>query len=525
MRKFLRENWILLSIILVAILLRFWNIANIPGGLFPDEAANGLDVNSILHGHLQPFFERGNGREALFFYFLALSVMLFGRGAWQLHIVTPIFGIAEILATYFLVKRLFGKRVAYLAAFFYAVSSYAVSLNHNAFRANLIPLFTVLTFLFLVKVFQTENPKARRRAALAAGISFALGFYTYIAYRMMIPLLFGLAVILLFAYRQRLRETLRTYSREGALFILGFAVTISPLAYYFLTHPGSFVGRAGEVSIFSKNLNNGNVAVTALGVFRETILGFFTQGDQNWRHNVSGFPFLSPFLSPFFAVSLAIFTWAIFRFLWQAWRKKLQAPTIYLALVGIWFWFMLAPELTTAEGIPHGLRLIGVIPPLFILPAWSADKLWGWFTRLDFLRDGKYVLAVFFLGGIFFYNVVLFYGISVNSPDYYYAFRADLTDVSRYLNERNRMEQTYLSLDAYSVQTVQFLTTDTNQPYTLVDPAHTFELTLKPGDQVIFTQSTLYDRLKFLQSHPKARLLRTDTNQFGQINMLVYQEL
>lgn len=44
----------------------FYGLKSVPGGLFPDAAANGLDANLILTGQHSPFFERGNGREALF---------------------------------------------------------------------------------------------------------------------------------------------------------------------------------------------------------------------------------------------------------------------------------------------------------------------------------------------------------------------------------------------------------------------------------------------------------------------------
>src|SRR6185503_16425067 len=127
------QKFALGAIILLAIFFRFWQIKTFPGGLFPDEAANGLDINSIFQGHLQPFYERGNGREALFFYLLALSVSIFGRGFWQHHIVTGIVGVSEILVAYLLVKRLFGKRIALLTSFFMAASSYPVMLNRNAF--------------------------------------------------------------------------------------------------------------------------------------------------------------------------------------------------------------------------------------------------------------------------------------------------------------------------------------------------------------------------------------------------------
>jgi 4-amino-4-deoxy-L-arabinose transferase-like glycosyltransferase len=523
MKKFLKDNWILLSILVVGFIFRFWQISSLPGGLFPDEAANGLDINNIFKGEISPFYERGNGREALFFYFIALVVAIFGRGPWQHHIVSAGFGFVAILATYFLTKRMFGRRVALMASFFMAVSSYAVTVSRTAFRANTVPLFATLTLLFLVKFFQTDDTKTKYWSAAAAGLSFALGFYTYISFRMMLPLLVGFGALLFLANRTDWKKLFQTYTKYKAVFAASFILGFAWLGSYFIAHPASFVGRAGHVSIFNKDLNNGDVLGTFFGVLKTTLLGFFTDGDLNWRHNVSGHPFLSPFLSPFFAIGLIFFTGAMFVLLKQVWQKKIKSETVYLALCGCWFWFMMVPEITTAEGIPHGLRLIGVIPVIFIMVAWGINWIWGKITSPD-MTWPKYYFAILFFLIVGVYNFYLYFVVAANSPDYYYAFRSDLTSVSKYLNERNSKDKTYLSLDTFSVQTTDYLTTQTNQPYILVDPASTYQIKLKKGDQVIFTMSTLFDRIKFLENHRSVKLVREEINQFGRITMLVYEQ-
>lgn len=519
----LANCWLIL-ILLAAFVFRFWLITTLPGGLFPDEAANGLDVNSILAGQAAPFYERGNGREALFFYALAVSVAIFGRGPWQHHIVSAGFGFFAVLAGYFLTKRLFGKNIALLASFLYAVSSYAVTLSRTSFRANAIPLLTTLTLLFLVKAFQEKKKSAKIRSALLAGICFGLGFYTYISFRMMIPLLLILGLILVYANRNRLKKAIKPYLNPFWAFASSFAAAFAWLAYYFIRHPQSIFGRAGQVSIFNADLNQGDVLGTFLRVLKVTILGFFTAGDLNWRHNVSGFAFLSPTVSPFFAMGLIIFTIAIWRLFSEAREKKIRSQTLSMGLAAMWFWFMIVPEISTAEGIPHGLRLVGVMPAIFIFAGWCLYKVWEYIKQSNILPVWKKLYAVIFLSSIFVYNFTLYFGIAANSPEYYYAFRSDLTRVSQYLNQRNLPAKTYLSLDKFSVQTVDYLTTETGNPYVLIDPAETYKIRLKPGDQVIFTMSTLFDRLKFMAHNHDANLVYQERNNFGEITMLVYQK-
>lgn len=523
MKKFVKNNWLLLLILGLAAFFRFWQITSLPGGLFPDEAANGLDINNMFKGEVAPFYERGNGREALFFYFLAASVALFGRGPWQHHIISAGFGFAALIATYFLANRMFGKRVALMATFFMAVSSFAVTVSRTAFRANTVPLLATLTLLFAVKFFQSEDKKTKYWSAALSGLFFALGLYTYTSFRMMVPLMIGFGALLFLGNRTNWKDLFKTYTKYKLAFAAGFFVGFSWLLSYFIQHPGSIVGRAGQVSIFNKDLNNGDILGTFIEVIRLTLANFFTEGDLNWRHNVSGQPFLSPFISPFFAGALIISTIAIFVLLKQVWQQKIKAPTVYLALMAFWFWFMLVPEISTAEGIPHGLRLIGVIPVIFILSAYGINWLWEKITSPEATWAKTYFVILFF-AIVTLYNFYLYFVIAAGSPDYYYAFRSDLTTVSNYVNQRNLKERTFLSLDKFSVQTTDYLTSEKNQPYILVNPEKTYEVKLKKGDQVIFTMSTLFDRIKFVETHPNAKLIREDKNQFSQIIMLVYEQ-
>ena len=195
-----------------------------------------------------------------------------------------------------------------------------------------------------------------------------------------------------------------------------------------------------------------------------------------------------------------------------------------MGLAAMWFWFMIVPEISTAEGIPHGLRLVGVMPAMFIFAAWCIYKVWGNIKQSNLLPAWKKLYAAIFLSSIFVYNFTLYFAVAASSPEYYYAFRSDLTQISRYLNQRNLPAKTYLSLDKFSVQTVDYLTTETGNPYVLLDPAETYKIRLKPGDQVIFTMSTLFDRLKFLARNRDANLVYEKRNDFGEITMLVYQK-
>lgn len=516
---------LLITVIVIASFFRLWQLKSIPGGLFPDEAANGLDiVNYIFKGHQSPFFERGLGRESLFFYLQALSVKIFGIGHWQMHFVSAIIGILTVILTWFFAKKLFNTRVAFAASFLMATSSWHVTLSRTGFRAILVPFFSIL-FFYLVYLTYKEAP-GKKRLVLAAltGIALALGLYTYISFRfvsVIIAFLFGF--ILLVSWR-----ILKAYFKEIIIVLIFFILVVAPLAVYFVHHPASFMGRSGYVSIFNKDMNQGDLVGTFLYVAKKTFWMFFTDGDLNWRHNTSGFSMLNPIVSPFFSLGFLYCLGIIVFYLIKRklFRKEfLEKYFKYLFLIA-WFILMLGPSILSAESIPHGLRSIGAMPAVFILAAIFIDFLWG---KLESLLKIKYIslfLAIF-LGLILFnsliYDYNLYFGISANSPGFYYAYRSDLTTVSNYLNQRNLKEKTYLVLDPYSVQTPEFLTAYYNQPYILVDPATSYKISLKPGDQIVFTQSTIFDTRKFQEYHPEDSLVEQDLNQFNEIIMRVYQ--
>ncbi len=593
----------LVLIILLAIFFRFYQIQRMPGGLFPDEAANGLDINLMQQGHLQPFYERGNGREALFFYMEWGSVALFGKGPWQHHIVSSTIGVLSVLLCFLFTRKLFSMEtfnedefekseknktraiwIALLAAFLMAVSTWHVVLSRTAFRAILIPLFATLTLYLLLLTYEAVSLKKGLLFAALTGASFALGFYTYIAYRMMVFILIMLLLWPLLAKirQKQLWQTIKSYKFLVASFLLAFVVFIYPIAKYFYQHPGSFVGRAGQVSVFNPSLYtiNGQTLVgtpvisqvlPVVGeVFKTQMAAFFTHGDLNWRSNISGLPFLSPLVSPFFGVCLLV---VIILGIWYFFTPlKRQKYWKYFLLTG-WFFGMMLPVITTAEGIPHGLRSIGVIPSVFIISALGLyefgslvmklhNRLWSFKPKAlesptfpevhindqnnpqDQSNSNKHLfkgygivvcafkaVIILFCVGLIFQSYFYYFVYAANSPENFYYFRSDLTPVSCYLNYYGQKQNTYLVLDKFSVQTPDYETevdgghpsNPRNNPYIQVDPEDSWKLpTLQSGDQVVFTQSSIFDIKKFKQYHPETNLTYELRNKFGQAVLAVY---
>src|SRR3989338_5049749 len=198
---------ILLAILAIAAFFRFYHLAQIPPGLYPDVAINGNDALTALKTHnFKVFYPENNGREGLFINLIALSFWLFGVSVWTIKIVPAIFGLLTVLGIFFLTKQLFSyfatrraEIIALLSTLFIAVSFWHVNFSRLGFRAIMVPFILVWSFYFLFKGLDLAH--RHQTGALIclplAGLFFGLGFYTYIAFRvapliLLVPVIFEL---------------------------------------------------------------------------------------------------------------------------------------------------------------------------------------------------------------------------------------------------------------------------------------------------------------------------------------------
>jgi len=183
LKKLLKDKYLLafLGIILLAIFFRFFKLAYLPPGLHPDEAANGLDIIGFLEqGKHSVFFATNGPRESLFFYLQSIGVLFFGYTIYGLRFMAAFVSVGAVIATYFLAKELFGKRVGLLSAFLMAVIPWYLVISRDGFRANLTPLFVSTTLYFFIKSYREK----KILYYLLFGASLGLGFHSYLSFRL-----------------------------------------------------------------------------------------------------------------------------------------------------------------------------------------------------------------------------------------------------------------------------------------------------------------------------------------------------
>ena len=435
----------LLAILIVAAFFRLWKLNSIPPGLYPDVAINGNDVlNTLKSGDFKVFYSENNGREGIFMWFIALSFIVFGPSVWAIKIVPAIFGILTVLGLYLLTKeilkplnsklsRLAGSRtagkilnpetVALFSSFFLAISFWHVNFSRLGFRAILVPFSLVFAFYFLLKGLREK----RIVPALISGFFFGFGFYTYISYRFVVLIMAAVFTCWWLIYKKE--ETQKKFLKISAFCLLITFIVALPIGIYFLKNPQDFLGRAGGVSIFNSKApiyNLGKSIILHLSMFN-------LQGDGNWRHNLAGSPELLWPVGIFFLIGIIL----SIKNLTVSFKNKNYSQFSIYCLLFTWFISMLLSGFLSSEGIPHALRVIGVIPVVFIFAAlgteWVLKKLKNFFKTKSQLIIFYFCLVIFFLSLTFAEFDKYFYQWGKN-PEVKNAFAQDYLDMGNYLN-------------------------------------------------------------------------------------------
>jgi 4-amino-4-deoxy-L-arabinose transferase-like glycosyltransferase len=355
---------LLLSLVAAAFAVRAFLINDIPSGVYPDEAVNGTDALTAWENRdFRWFYENNNGREGLYINLIALSTALFGNTVFALKLWSILAGTLAVLGVYLLGKELFAsRRAGIIAAFLMAFSFWAINFSRIGFRASFVALILTFSFFFLFQGIRTK----RIAPFVWSGLIFGIGFHTYIAFRLAPAILLVIAIALLLSQQR----VIRTYWKHALAFLVAMMITAAPIAFNFITHPEHIGSRSGSISVFSPEVNDGDLVGTIVETTSLSIAKYFVWGDQNWRHNFPPFPILDPLT----AISLGIgLVWIIqewFRCLWRRirYQERDYGFVISSFLLGS-FVIMLAPEFLTAEGIPHALRAIGTQPFVFLIAA------------------------------------------------------------------------------------------------------------------------------------------------------------
>jgi 4-amino-4-deoxy-L-arabinose transferase-like glycosyltransferase len=452
--KITKEFWLLAGIMAVAIFTRTYNLAAVPPGLWPDEALNGVQA---IQEPLKIFYPENQGREGLIMALDKLSFDALGVSMFAFRLVPAIIGILTVLGVYLLALELFKpafakamagkeKTLALLAAFFVATSFWHINFSRINFRAIMLPMVLVYSFYFLFLGMRKKS----WWPFVASGLVFGTGFYTYTSFRLAPVILF---TVLFFWWLASKKENgQKKFFGHSLLMLLATFFTALPIGLYFLMgHMQDFFGRVGGISVFSQP----NPLLAFLESLGLHLAMFNIYGDPNMRHNYSGDPQLFWPVGILFLVGFFLMLKrGIFNFKQKNWKEFLPYITLF-----IWFFVMLLPGALTYEGMPHALRVIGVIPAAYILAALGGVYLYG---KLKIAIKNKAVLAsivVIFLVFSGIMPVCRYFCQWARNPETANAFSKDLVAMGNFLKTSPDTYEKYVIMYGgdLPVQTVKLI--------------------------------------------------------------------
>jgi len=359
-----RHRWAI-ALALAVILLgaagaRLADLSTNPGGLNPDEGAEGISGRQILRDptYRPVFIIEDAGREALYAYTVAAGFAIAGDSVLTLRTVAVLWGLAGLVAIW-LIGRRFGTGAGLAAAAWAAGSLWLIAISRDGMRNTIVPFFCGIAFVALLG----WHDRPSRRMSVLAGATLAIStLYTYQA----LKLLPFLALFWILWIRRSDPPTYRRLRGQGGWLVASFLVVGAPMIAFAISDPQDYLGRAIGVSAFNPAIaletNLADHVVRTLGMF-----AFF--GDPNARHDVAALPMLSWPLALVFVVGLVV--------LWRN-RNDARHSLVLLSLP----MFLLPPLLATEGGSPHFLRALGLAVPVAITIGIGAQELARLLARL-----------------------------------------------------------------------------------------------------------------------------------------------
>lgn len=419
MNNFIRKNIysiIFACIIVLSIVLRFYQLGSNPPSLDWDEVSSGYNAYSILktgsdeYGNKTPLSFRSfdDYKPPVYIYLTTISVALFGLNEFAVRLPAGVIGVIAVISVYFLSLEIFQnfdkqkrQMIGLTAAFFLSISPWHLQFSRAAFEGGIGICFLMLSLIFFFK--------GTRRSIyyFLFAIFFILSLYSYHSFRLINPVL--LIILCALFYKDLLKQKVAV-----GFSILLIVIAASPIYISFINPQGTGA-RLSMVTVFANPelqklsadqiilakkthdtvkeiLYNRRFIFIPLvidGYFAHFNFDFlFLHGDSGVQHHAYNMGMLYLWDLPFIIIGV------LYLF------KKTNKRILILFLL-----FLIAPlpgAITT--GAPHPVRAIAMIPAFQIFAAT------GFIISCFFLLRKKQIgrllvgiIAVFLMWNIFYY--------------------------------------------------------------------------------------------------------------------------
>ena len=475
------KNKILLIIIIVlAFLLRFWKLDTYPA-FNADEAALGYNAYSLIltgkdeHGNSWPIhFQSFNDfKPGGYVYIILPFVKVFGLNEWSVRSPNAILGVGTVYVLYLLTFILFkDKRLSLISALSLAISPWHIHFSRGGWEVNTAAFFMLFGVYLFIKFIKNKQSLPLRgnnwKNLLFSFISFGISLYTYHSARLIVPLL-GLGLLVIYWKELDIFKNLKKY----LIYFLLFLLFLSPLIYDFTK--GSVSSRVAGVGLFAdpgpisrieeQRTEHGNFKSLPARVIHNKFVNFGLAFLENWSEHYHGlFLFLSgddiqrnkvPETGQMYLLDAV---WLAIGLLWTV--KNIKNKGVQFVL----YWLIIAPMAAALTfQSPHALRAQNMVIPLVIISSLGLNQAINW------IYSRKRYAQIFIIGLVIviswsYVRYLHMYWVHM-SKEYPYSSQYGVKELVTYLKENNKTYKDIIITDRYDQPYILYLF------YTKYDPA------------------------------------------------------
>ncbi len=429
--------FVLAAILLIAVVLRLYNLDGVPPGLQHDEVFHAHDAFTVREGYTPLWFSSNAGNEPLYIYLMALTTATIGDNVLGIRFTAVVSGLLMICFTYLWARRAFDRQIALITALMLAVCFWPVWMSRVGLRAVSLPPMVALTSWLYVRAVSSPSaepsvrhlpPSNRGRSVrvaipfVLAGAALGLTLYTYPA-AFAAPIVFVVLYVYLAIFH---RAALKRNPLGHLAFWLAAGLAYLPLGLALASQEGGYL-RVQQTAIPLKALQAGD-PLPLLKATGQTLLMWTTKGDPLWRYNVSGRPVFEPVLAVVFVLGVLVSIWLVVR----KGEGEQTNVRIAAAMIPLWLLIGVAPSAVT-DSPPAFLRASPALPATYIALALGFNQLrqiaqrWSLGRRVwPMMLALVAVLTVVETG-------VLYFITWPTNVEVQQAYRTDLAEVAAYL--------------------------------------------------------------------------------------------
>lgn len=228
MLKLLKNNWLIILIVLIGSFFRLYRIADYMEFL-GDQGRDVVIVSDFLKtGNLffiGPQTSIGNMYLGPYYYylFIAPGLLLANFSPVGPAVVVAILGILTVYLLFLFTKKWFNPTVGYITAFLYAISPVVIKYSDFSWNPNIMPLFALLFVYFCLET-----------NFIFASLAFIICLNSHFLSLLLLPL--GLLIYIYFYYKNPLKR--KIYIKQLLIAVVIFLISLTPQILFDIKHHG-----------------------------------------------------------------------------------------------------------------------------------------------------------------------------------------------------------------------------------------------------------------------------------------------